>query len=134
MAHQIVALYEDHEEAQMVRDELIAAGFGEQEVLMRQQPRNAAVDPAVQPRSLKEEVMAFLGLHEKSGTYSPEQYSCRGGTFVAVNCGDDECTHKAARIIEAHFPVDIDDRAEYWHEQGLSGYHPTDYETKHPAV
>src|SRR5436309_168903 len=120
MSHKVVALYEDHEEAQMVRDELIAAGFTEQDVLMRDQPRNAAVDPAVQPRTLKEEVMAFLGLNEKSGSYTPEQYNCRGGTFVAIPCSDDECTRKAVRIMEAHFPVDIDDRAEYWHEEGFA--------------
>ena len=120
MTHKIVALYADHMDACRVRDELVRAGFCD--VMMKPQPLNAVKDPAFQPKDVMEEVKSFLGFGYQAGHYDPERYSCRGGTFIAVDAGDEDRTREATRIMEQYSPIDLDNRAEHWHAMGFAGF------------
>ena len=62
------------------------------------------------------------GVPEEHAGYYAEGVR-RGGSLVSLTVNDDRAD-EAERVMNAHNPVDIEERASGWHDAGWSGYDP----------
>lgn len=136
MAKKIVALYDNLAEAQSAAADLRSAGFSQSQVKL------IGSDDVGEYSNYVDSKGERLGGREKEGFFSnlwnslfgsgvSEEYAYhygegarRGGTIVTVDTSED-LVDEATRIMNRHNPVDMEERASQWREEGWTGYSQT---------
>ncbi|MFW6027953.1 MAG: YsnF/AvaK domain-containing protein [bacterium] len=103
MAATIVGLFETRDRAEACHDDLIKAGFHEDEIHLSEESAQARQPEQAEP-GFWDRVKDWLGMEETS--YYQQETSRRGGTLVTVNTSD-ENADAAADVIERNEPLDI---------------------------
>jgi uncharacterized protein (TIGR02271 family) len=119
MANTVVGVFDELTEAQAAREDLLRAGFREQEVRLSERTAPGSTGErhtAGERGGFMANVREFLGIDDEDTAYY-EEASRRGGAVVTVSASQDKLD-AAVDIIERHHPVDIDRRAEEWRRSG----------------
>ena len=119
MASTIVGLFDDRDEARRAQEDLISAGFNDQDINLMAQSPGATATEAYEP-GFWDTLKNIFGPSEQEREVYAEG-TRRGGTLVAVNSPDDRI-ERAVDILQAHHAVDIDRKAEEWRQSGWHGY------------
>lgn len=124
MATTVVGLFDNRQEADAARADLIREGFkddGIRVVAQQAGTQTTGTTTAVTgDRSLWEDVKDFFGFGHEDEGYEYEEGIRRGGILVAVSAAPDRI-ERATDILMRHNPVDIDRRAEEWRSAGWNG-------------
>jgi hypothetical protein len=127
MQHTLAAVFEKQSQAQHALDDLVAAGFGRDDVQLSQ--ANAGDQSAMQSddgrdsESLGAEVRSFFvevfGARPQAG--DTELYSeaiRRGNCVLTVKVSEDALVDRATDVLDRYDPLDIDDQASQWKSGG----------------
>jgi len=111
MESTIIGVFETRADADQVRDDLLQAGFDNDEVTLISQPSTGGA-ATTEHRDWWESVKEFFGF----GDVSYQRYheaARRGHTLVSVRSEADR-VDEAVDIINRHNPIDLDRRAQEW--------------------
>lgn len=106
----VVGLFDSQQEAEQARQDLIDHGFSEEEVSVSQQASEGGQD-----RGFWDSVRDFFS-GEDAAYY--EEASRRGAIVVTAKVRGEQRADEAADILERHNPVDVEDRASQWRDEG----------------
>lgn len=126
MTHTLAAVFEERADADRAREDLVKAGFGPDTIEL-----NDASSAAASAVSHSDEDGSILGgiqhifrqllgrEHEDRHVYAEAVH--RGHAVLTLTALDRDQADRAADIIEAHGPLDIDEHADQWRAGGWSG-------------
>lgn len=115
MATTLIGYFESDEDAKRTQEDLLAAGFGRDEVDLVRQPG------ATQEKGFWEQFKDMFSFTDEADRAYYEEATRRGGALVRVHTSD-EREQIAADIIDRHNPADLDRKAEEWRASGWTGY------------
>ena len=133
MAHTLVGVYDNYQNAQATLKELLNSGFEIENV--RLSPEEESL--AARQRALRHDettqgshgVMGFFRSLFDSEAAERQQHTDmyseavrRGSYLLTIHTNNDEQADSASAIMNRHQPVDIDERVSVWRGDGWSGY------------
>ncbi len=113
----LVAFYQTHDQAERAKDELVAAGFDRDDVKV--------YGPKEGEPGWWESIKEAFGFADESDCHLYAEAARRGASAVALSFDQDEDEPSAQRAIEImrrHSPIDLDQQAAQWRQQGWKGY------------
>lgn len=131
MQHTLAAVFDNRTSAQQAMDELTRCGFPQQDLALKDSSTEAGTTVAGDEESVGERdesfgqsVMHFFselfGAHHADTHVYTEAVS-RGNTVLTYVTDDQDKIERAADIIEAYGPVDIDEYESQWRAGGWTG-------------
>lgn len=126
-AHSVVGVYDEYSDAQAAVQALVADGFQRTNIQLSSEDTTSGTTTAT---TAKKESGGGIGGFFRS-LFGSEQNpyhdtyaeSARRGSYVlTVHARDDDEADRATDIMNRFDPVDVDERASYWKQQGWSGY------------
>ncbi|KQW99930.1 hypothetical protein ASC94_30830 [Massilia sp. Root418] len=126
MTHTLAAVFDTRKAAEQARTAVLAGGFREHTVQLSEETQAAAPDK--DDDSIGSSIKRFFSNlfgddDDKSDTYA--EAVTRGHHVLTVQGDSLEEVERAADIIEAYGPVDIDERKNEWSSAGWSGARAT---------
>ncbi len=132
MANTIVGVYDNYQDAQDTLNDLLKGGFEIEHVRLSPEEESANARQA----ALRASEAESGGSHGISGFFRnlfgsnekeryPDLYSeavRRGSYLLTVHTDNDEQESRASAIMNQHHPIDIEERASVWQNQGWSAY------------
>lgn len=122
MTHTLAAVFDNVKDAEQARTAVLAGGFREHAVQLSAQTQAAAPDK--DDDSFGSSIKRFFNNlfgddDDKTDTYA--EAVTRGHQVLTVQADSQEEVERAADIIEAYGPIDIDERKNKWSSAGWSG-------------
>lgn len=115
MKNTVIAVFEQIQDAQAARDELLMAGFTQEEVTISEQYGQDRVQAeSGQSTGFWDTLRQWFGMEESS--YYTEA-GRRGQCVLRIDTSEDK-VDTAVTILDRHQPVDIDHQAEQWRQEG----------------
>ena len=131
----VVAVYDSSASARNAQQALLDAGFARSDIRMSSEDEAASSASAsgTTGAGRNDDDSGFLGFFRSlfgtddgSGQHDAYAESVRRGNCVlTVNASSADDADRAAQVMERFSPVDIDERASHWRQQGWSGYDAT---------
>jgi uncharacterized protein (TIGR02271 family) len=113
----LVAFYQTEDQAERVKDELLSSGFDRNDV--KTFKPNDRGEPG-----FWESVKEAFGFADESDRQLYAEAARRGGYAVALSFDNDEdepSYQRAIQIMRRHTPIDLDQQAMLWRQQGWTG-------------
>ena len=130
MQHTLAAVFDNRTSAQQAMDELIRCGFPSQDLTLKDSSAGNASAPAGRvetgdrDESFGQSVMHFFsdlfGAHH-ADTHVYTEAVNRGNTVLTFCTDDQDKVERAADVIEAYGPIDIDEYESQWRAGGWTG-------------
>jgi len=116
MANAVVAVFDEYNEAQSTVNELLVAGFGQNEVKL-----NADAAPQIERETSRETGMKGFfqdlfgkGKEDRGETRMYDEAVRHGNYVVTAIASTDERSDLATEVMSHHHPIDIDQRSNEW--------------------
>lgn len=126
MSQSVVAVFEDREQAELARDQLVASGYPDDEVQVHlgSEMESGSVAPPASATSDRETeggigqfFRSLFGMDDdRPATY--EEAARRGLATLVVHAATDEDVEDIRTILERFDVIDIDERATQWQAEG----------------
>ena len=118
----VVGLFDSHEQAKRVQQELISAGFAATDVRLASQYDEQGTARRDEDKGFWESIKDAFGFGDDDEEYGYyREHTRRGGVLVTVRASGNRLD-QAVTILRRHGAVDIDRRAQEWKQSGWSGY------------
>jgi hypothetical protein len=137
MAHTLVGVYDNYQDAQATLNELLNSGFEIENVRLSPEEESTTARQS----ALRHDEAGHTSGHGISGFFRSlfgsdadkkqqhtDMYSeavRRGSYLLTIHTSNDEQAERASVIMNHHKPVDIEERASAWRSEGWSGYDRT---------
>jgi uncharacterized protein (TIGR02271 family) len=126
-ARSVVGVYDEYSDAQAAVQALVADGFQRTNIQLSNE--DSTSDTTTATTAKKESSGGIGGFFrslfgsEQNPYHDTYAESARRGSYVlTVQAQDDDEADRASDIMNRFDPVDVDERASYWKQQGWSGY------------
>ena len=133
MQHTLVAVFDNRSDAQQALEDLVASGFGRQEVRLSEGDPTGDASQSMQSGtttdagdgSIGSSIKGFFGdLFGNERSQDAHMYSeavTRGHYVLTVTAASEPEVERAADIVERHGPVDIDETSQQWSGGAMAG-------------
>jgi uncharacterized protein (TIGR02271 family) len=119
----VVGVFDSRGEAEQARQDLIRAGFGENDVrIVAQQSQGTAARAEDRDEGFWESVKDFFGFADDEDSAYYQEAARRGGTLLQVTAESDTEVDRAVQILERYKAVDLESRSQQWRAEGWQGY------------
>lgn len=127
--HTLVAVFDNNTDAQKAKDDLLASGFNSSDVRLAAGAGQASTSTSAttthHDESIGDSISNFFsdlfgnGSSDRSGVYSDAV--SRGNCVLTVTTQSEDEVERAADIVEAYGPVDIDEKSSEWSGSSTTG-------------
>ncbi len=124
MTHTVIAVFDNSQQAERARGELVSAGFSADEIMIQAQPQTETSSLTAQ-RTADEEggITGFFrrlfGFNEDDAEVSMYSEAVRRGSCVlSIHTGNQDEQARAEAILQGCGAIDIDERASQWRSEG----------------
>ena len=128
MQHTLIAVFDNRNDAQLARDELLASGFASSEVQLNEESASDSASTSVggsttksgssEPKSISGGIKNFFSdIFGSDSNDHAQKYSTAvsyGHHVLTVTASSEEEVERAADLIERFGPVDIDEKSAEW--------------------
>ena len=128
-AHSVVGVYDEYSDAQAAVQALVADGFQRSNIQLSNEDDAATTGSTTTASTQKDSGGGISGFFrslfgsEQNPYHDTYAESARRGSYVlTVQARDDDEADRATDIMNRFDPVDVDERASYWKQQGWSRY------------
>ena len=131
MQHTLAAVFDNRTSAQQAMDELVRCGFPQQDLTLKDSSSESdsasagRVETGDRDESFGESVMHFFsdlfGAHH-ADTHVYTEAVNRGNAVLTFRTDDQDKVERAADIIEAYGPIDIDEYESQWRARPCPGH------------
>lgn len=125
-ARNVVGVYDEYSDAQAAVQALVADGFQRTNIQLSNDEDTTATTKATAAKKDTGGISGFfrsLFGSEQNPYHDTYAESARRGSYVlTVQARDDDEADRASDIMNRFDPVDVEERASYWKQQGWSGY------------
>jgi len=124
MSQTLVGVFDDRSEAQQVAQELIARGVDRQNIQIAEQGTAAASSSSSsgEEQGFWASLKDAFGFGDADDRYGYREAYRRGNTIVTATA-EDRMADEICQIMQAHHPVDIDQRMAEWGLTGATAQH-----------
>jgi len=121
--HDLIAFFSSREDAEAVRDELLKANFDRDDVKVYGNSGHQAGSGTGGNGGFWESVKEAFGFTDDEDKALYAEAARRGASIVAINLDDVDSppAQRAIQIIQRHHPMDLDQQAAQWRQQGWVG-------------
>ena len=119
MANAVVAVFDEYNEAQSTVNELLGAGFNQNEIKLSEEPSSEVKGSAARQPPRRSGVKGFFqnlfGMEEENDDIRLYDEAIRHGNYVVTAIArDEEKSEIASEVMSHHHPVDLDERSTEW--------------------
>jgi uncharacterized protein (TIGR02271 family) len=132
MAHTLVGIYDNYQDAQATLNELLNSGFEIDNVRLSPEEESASArktalrhDAAHGSHGVTGFFLSLFGPDDEQKQPHTDMYSeavRRGSYLLTIHTDNDEQADRSSVIMNHHHPVDIEERAAVWRGEGWTAY------------
>lgn len=124
-ARSVVGVYDEYSDAQAALQALVADGFQRTNIQLSNEDDTTASTTTTKSKGsggISGFFRSLFGSEQNPYHDTYAESARRGSCVLTVQARDDDEADRASDIMNRFDPVDVDERASYWKQQGWSGY------------